>query len=274
MNQQQIAYRFAGTLQLLWLFGVTVCAQAPAKVVREIHFPEQLQPSGQFEIMDDSIVLMPANGGVYNLTKGKWHINPDTQRVILSYVQKSAKTMGFMTAFVRSLQSTVLYKRNMVHDNVQLQRLSDVPPGGAYRVDICQNALFVYGEDKQGFHFFEYRADTLSPILETQKYLPAFASAINPNTLLFSVDNLLFSCARFGSIRKLTEFGEPISSFATTDDAGIVLATARGLFLLYAEKDPLVLQEGNFGEIKYCKGVLYCMNWGDRVCRLVTWDKL
>lgn len=271
MSRHSIPLQMICLFAYFMLLGFPIWGQANARVVRTINLPDTIHPVGNFQLMDDSIVLVPSNGGVYDLSRHKWHIYPDSQRILLSYCQETAIGPAFLTAFNNLTQHCTLYKRTLFQGNAQLTKIADLPEQGIFQVNSLYDALLIYGTDKNGFRFFECRRDSLSTILHTDKHPPDYISLFNQNTLLFSIGTTLFSCTRYGGIRKLMEFEEPILSFAVPNDTCIILSTRRGLFVQSPSGRVMALLAGNYGEVIYRNNLLYCMLWEDRLMKIVRY---
>jgi len=251
--------------------GYPAFAQINAKVIRTINFPDTLHPTGNFQIMDDSLVLLPSNGGVFNLSLNKWHISPDSQRVVLSYYQASSSGPAFLTAFNRSTSGCALYKRTLLGQHQQFMKITDVAQGGMFRVNALHNALFAYGTDETGFSFFECRQDSLFTVLHTDKHRPSYVALFNRSTFLFSVGSIIYSCTRSAGLRKVIECDEPVVSFAVIDETSIIVSTRRGLTLKTQDGESIPVATGSFGEIVAANKMLYCMLWNDRKLKVVKW---
>lgn len=192
--------------------------------------PAGLRPTGFVQALDDSTVVVAANGGLYSFHDGGgWWLRPDSTNVLLSYFGEVKKERSFLAVHERPTNSTSLFWRFRGDSIFQNQRIGTLR-GGAFRLLFEGNALFAFGFEKDTFRLFSYDGDTLLPIFSSHEYIPTDLRVLNANTVLMAFGRSFVALNRSEGLKELGSLPVPILSFGIRQQSNeLWVSTADGL---------------------------------------------
>ncbi len=233
-------------------------AQAAFKQVAEHELPESVLPLGDLLVPGDSSVLLTANGGLYCLNPPGWPMPPDSNNLLVSYLQLNGPSSHLFTVFHLRENKTCLYWRQEKDAETRVERLATLP-GGLFRLLQQENALFLIGFAADTFRIYEYASDTLASLYMSKRFIPSDVRALSRDLLLLAVGNRIVSLHRTEGLKELFNLDEPVTSFVIKDGTLLIVSTPTGLYT-YTTGTLHPIAAGVTGKLFFEKNTLFVLH--------------
>lgn len=233
-------------------------AQTAFRLVAERDLPGYVLPLGDLLVPGDSAILLTANGGLYCLNPPSWPMPPDSNNLLVSYLQLNGPTNHLFTVFHLRENKTCLYWRQEKDAETRVERLATLP-GGLFRLLRQENALFLIGHAADTFRIYEYAADTLASLYMSKRFIPSDVRALSRDLLLLSVGNRIVSLHRTEGLKELFNLEEPVSSFVIKDGTQLIVSTPTGLYT-YSTGTLHPIAVGITGRLFFEKNTLFMLH--------------
>jgi len=205
-------------------------SQSSEKKIMIIELDKRIHVSGYIHILDDSIIAVPANGGLYSVNPPFWILPPDTNFVLLNFQDRKDKRDVFFSKYDFLNDKFFLFWNYPEKDSVYSRKILTIDSCYCYFKHEKQR-IFIFGQKGQFFSVFTYENEQLKEIL-TLKYFPSAVQIMDSNTLVLSFLNKLILVNKEDGAKELVNienYGN-INGFVMTDDYKLFISTDLGVF--------------------------------------------